>query len=122
MYSERYDPPALVVPISVKVIGSEFWTEFEALVDTGADVSAIPDVLHTKFDLLPFDYVEIETLLAESIEIEPTYRVSVRIAGLNKTFRIEAITSPEFILGRDILNRLVITADGPNLEFELRPG
>ena len=71
-------------------------------------------------DLLDFD--KMVTIAFNGREEEQlTYLVDILVAGRTFTdFEVVASPAPYVLLGRDILNQLVITFDGPQLTLEIR--
>ena len=90
-----------------------------AKLDTAADGSVIPIELVASMGLIDFDKV-VTISFDGSEEEQLTYLVDIFLAG--KAFTdIEVISSPlsYALLGRDILNQLIITLNGPQLGFTM---
>lgn len=111
LYSNEYDPPAPVVEV---VIVAAKRMGVEALVDSGADVTLIPISL---LEQIGARYSHTHRLRGVIGAYEPVdiFFVSVEIAS--QTIRgiraVAAQTDNETILGRDVLNQLVVTLHGP---------
>ncbi len=120
-YNQQIDPPA---PFLDVVIRHPYTPEQLRLVpaklDTGADLSAIPQSIADELGLLP-----VQTITAESFDgtrtTLDTYAVTLEIAQARFRY-IEVILIPEehALLGRDILNHFYSRLNGPTLTFDLR--
>jgi len=115
----EFEPPAPVVRARVRGPGDLVSADVPMLIDTGADVSIIPLSIAT----------------AVGAEAEPSH-VLIQFYGGNELTYSEAELQVEFlryrfrgpfllaesgygILGRNILNLLVVTLDGPHLQWAL---
>jgi predicted aspartyl protease len=84
-----------------------------ALVDTGADISVIPDGTAARLALPSAGRAIVAGIDGVSDEVG-TWHVIVRTPV--GSFTIEAAEiGPELIVGRDVLNRVVLRFDGPAL-------
>lgn len=122
-YSNEYDPPAPVLPISLAApaeapqIGLQL-----ALIDTGADGTFIPTAFLEQLDVPVIYATNVRSHLGERL-----HRVSVhQIDILIDTIRLPGIDvvsddwSNEIILGRNVLNKLRLFLDGPQEITRLR--
>lgn len=113
---EDFDPAAPVIEVQVdfgEVTGSTTFMQ----IDSGADMSCIPKEIVPPSKDLPYGYSYIVGYDGVKVP-RKTYYVSIRIAG--RTFEdIEAlpIEGEMGLVGRDVLNSLRLTLDGPNLQF-----
>ena len=117
-YSREKSPPCLIMPVSVSKIERATRLEINSLIDTGADISAIPEGMVKKLKLLPGGEIDIYGVFGK--RECPTYFISIYV---NKAyFDIEVISYPgeHFIMGRDLLNQFLLIADGPKEIFELK--
>jgi predicted aspartyl protease len=114
-YDTKYEPPAPTIPVGLSRSGETSASqEIVALVDTGADATMLPvDVLKSA----KTRYVQ--QRLMRGVMGEPTtvnlYLAAIHVAG-HVIHGIRAIAGPEgseAIIGRDVLNRLEITLNGP---------
>lgn len=113
--AENFDPPAPVAHVSLRdpATGASL-AEVPMLIDTGADVTLLPrsyiDQLGTEpavdiaYQIQGFDG---ESKLANMVELELTF------LGKKFTGQFLLVDQPMGILGRNILNVLSITFDGP---------
>ncbi len=120
-YSSDLDPPALLLPIHVRSYYSNGdGVETVGLLDTGADVSVIPEELCRQLGLLPWGTM-CAGGLGEEIEDRPTFLIRVQFDDCPGS-DLEVIASAKadyFLIGRDLLNDFILHADGPKKSFEL---
>ncbi len=119
-YDQTVEPP---VPFLDILVGhprlSDRSRRISARLDTGADLSAIPQVIADELELLAA-----RTILAESYDGSQTsirtYFVTLGIARA-RFRRLEVILIPEnyALLGRDVLNHFYAHLNGPDLTFGL---
>ncbi len=110
-YDQARRPPAPVVSIKLKRAGAEPAVVLTALVDTGADMTVIPQ--HVARELrLPF-VRRIQVFGVDgSARLATVNSVEVEIRGFQDL--VEAVAfGNEALIGRDLLNRWVAHLDGP---------
>lgn len=118
-YNAAFDPPAPFLTIQVSRINvDEPALMVECLVDTGADVSLIPQHLADTLELAPSDAMIVEGFDGEQQQL-PLFAVdvvveSVRLNGLE----VVSYPTSHAILGRDVLNHLRLLLDGPSQQLE----
>ena len=90
-----------------------------AKIDTGACVSVIPETVKRLLRLKPRGAIRLGNALSKSVAPYPRYSVNLAFAGWS--FDIRPISRPrtDVLIGRDVLNQLVLNADGPSQVFEL---
>ena len=115
IYSGEWDPPPPVLEIRLALPGESFSVgPLIALLDTGADATIVP-VRHLQPLEAPIaDSGYLRGLRGDRSAIF-TYRVDVEVAGLRLP-AIEVVgddSGAEVIVGRNVLNKLRITLDGP---------
>lgn len=113
-YLRNYDPAKPVIELMVGLLGrSHPKVATTMLVDSGADTTMLPlDVLQT-VSAKPIDHVRISSLFGASRSTE-IYVVDLHI-GHHHVRAVEGAALPagdENILGRDVLNYLVVTLNG----------
>jgi predicted aspartyl protease len=115
-----FDPPAPMVPARVRAPGGADWEALSAKVDTGADLSAVPDRVLEALDVAPVRVVRAATFTGALQEV-PVYRVDLELAG-ELLPRVEALATrrPYVIAGRNVLRHFVVKIDGPREQIELR--
>jgi hypothetical protein len=126
--SQIFDPPAPVVPIELRSPASP--TEpnparLIAQIDSGADGSAIPQILVDSLHLCKVDEVKVGGYDAGEegdFEIKPVYSVLLTVLPLKPVLAQVIPLSPETyaIIGRDIINEWLLTLDGPKLKAYLK--
>ncbi len=109
-YNSDYDPALPVVDFIVSHRGE---VSVSALLDTGADATMLPLPILNSVSA-PFSRLQgLRGIVGDWREVS-LYRVTIEIAS----FRLPAIQvvaldpSDEAILGRDVLNQLIVTLDG----------
>jgi len=117
---EGFTPAALLIPVSVSPLEGGKDCPATALIDTGADISVLPSKLREELDLTLLGYTECSGAFDEESKTVPTYYVRMSVADV-WIGEVEVIltSSPYVLLGRDILNSLLLIADGPKSVFEL---
>ena len=93
--------------------------DVQGLLDTGADQTTIP--LVTAQELRSRQIGDRDVRGATGVwESRPLYAVDIRFGGLVfSSVVVMAIDYPVVLIGRDILNDLVVTFDGPNETFTI---
>jgi predicted aspartyl protease len=119
-YNTTYDPPAPFVTIQISPFNqSDLRLSIDCLVDTGADITLIPQHVVTELKLAPEDALVVEGFDGERQQL-PLFAVDMvventHLAGLE----VVAYATTHAILGRDILNRFRLLLDGPAQALEL---
>lgn len=116
--SVDFTPPAPVV--EVRIIDGSSVETVEALVDSGADATCIPERVAEALELQPISVLRVggadggseDRLVyrAESIQFEGQTLGNVALIGLPVSYAI---------VGRDLMNRFVIRLEGPSLHFTI---
>jgi predicted aspartyl protease len=104
----------------VSALGSR---KLRALVDSGADATMIPIHMLNAVGAAYQDTMWMRGVTGARIEID-RYLVAIRI-DVQVIHGLSVIGAPEeaeAVLGRDLLNQLVITLDGPARVIEVRTG
>jgi predicted aspartyl protease len=89
-----------------------------ALVDTGADCTLVPAGVARRLHLPVVDRLLVEGL-GGAIRRAPVHLALVRLAGNRCLARVVAFDRVA-IVGRDLLNRLTLSLDGPRLTLSVR--
>jgi predicted aspartyl protease len=120
-YDHSIDPPAPFVQISVQHPAMNRREILMAQLDTGADISGIPQQVIDAMDLLAARSIPIEGYDEVCVQLS-TCVVALEVAGL-RFHRIEVVSLPgEYaLIGRDVLNHFYARLDGPDLMFDLSP-
>lgn len=119
-YSYDVFPPGLILPVYVSSIGTKDGKEVEAKIDTGADISVIPEKLRKELNLPPRGVIFVRGVFDRKLKAHPSFFVTLSI-NHSFSFDLEVISSPRkyFLIGRDLLNQIILHADGPSELFEL---
>jgi predicted aspartyl protease len=90
-----------------------------ALLDTAADLCALPDRLIEELELPP-----VEETVVVGFEEQPitalVYLVAIQVVGVRLYPAREVAHAADYgLLGRNVLNSLHVRLEGPDLEFDL---
>ena len=114
-YSAAYRPPMPTCYVSLGLAGSEATSgPFEALLDTGSDVSVVPYATLQKLGSRPVSRGRARSLWGDSRRVD-VHVVALSLDGL-RFGALQVLADEqgeEIILGRFVLNRLKIVLDGP---------
>lgn len=119
-YSVNHDPPAPIFQVTVaSMFNRRLRQTLPALLDTGSDVTAIPEELIERLNLYPIRQLQFEDLHANA-SIVFTYKVRLVFADIVIP-QLEVVPTGLnlVVVGRDILNRLNLHLYGPQLAFEI---
>lgn len=120
-YNQQLEPPAPFLDVVIRHPHTpEQMRRVAAKIDTGADLSAIPQAVATALDLLPAQTIVAESFDGSRTHIE-TYAVIMEVAQARFRY-IEVILIPDehALIGRDILNHFYAHLNGPELTLDLR--
>lgn len=117
--SRAFDPPAPMVPVSLRAPSGLDVVEIEAKLDTGADLCAVPDAHVEALGLPPVRAVRAAGFLGGMQEVV-VYRVDLTLDGVDYP-HVEALATrrPYAIIGRNVLRRLILRIDGPRERLEV---
>ena len=111
-YNHFLDPPAPYLSILVVNPYEPFpHISLEAKLDTGADLTALPENVIANLSLKQTDWLEVSGFAGTSIV--PTYEAKVEVAGHDVHLEIVTYSEEYALLGRDFLNHLRWLLDGP---------
>jgi len=120
-YSGLYNPPAPLIEVGVRGPGQDSReVRVTALVDSGTDATMLPiQVLRS----VGARYVQTRYVrgVTGTRQVADTFLAVVRIGSATIPIpeAVAVVRGEEAILGRDVLNQLVITLDGPALALEI---
>jgi hypothetical protein len=121
-YNRQVNPPApfVHVHLSAPLSGSR-GLELPAQIDTGADVTVVPESVVKLLALVQLDE-KVVAGFGGLRSIVPTYLLRLHIES-ESDFLVEVLTSggeTHVLLGRDVINRFRVRLDGPGglLEIE----
>jgi predicted aspartyl protease len=116
-YGARYTPPAPVLPLSVGRPGVTPTVLLSALVDTGADISVLPQGLPVRLGLPAVGRVTVTGIDSLPRPI-PVYAAEVAIDGYRATIRVVSLGATPLV-GRDLLNRMTAHLRGPGAVLDI---
>jgi len=118
-YDRNIDPPAPFVEVTVRHPVSDQQAALPAQLDTGADISGIPQRLVDKLGLVAARAIPVAGYDGVCVSLF-TYVVTLQVAGTRFRY-VEVVSLPEecVLLGRDVLNRFFARLNGPELTFDL---
>lgn len=117
-YDNSFSPPAIVLPVTVTgVIQTHPGITAQGLIDTGADITAIPASLQEKLDLYPFSRLQMEDARGVK-DVVYTYEVMLAAAGQSpQVLEVILLPFPFVVLGRDWLQAYYLLLNGPEGTF-----
>lgn len=116
-YDGSFDPPAPIVPLRIGNPGDGTAVLAPGLVDSGADCTLIPPSLARRLRLPAVGRIEIEGVGGGGGSTT-VYAAFLEVAESGFLARLAAF-GEEVIVGRDLLNRIVILLDGPRRQVRL---
>ncbi len=118
-YTRSFSPPALVIPVVVEDKDRNNSMVVEAKVDTGADITTMPESVIDKLKLKPADFVDVRGPF-DDYKVVPTYLIFARLED-GREFRLKVVPNKKgiMLLGRDALNGVVLDANGPKQIFSI---
>jgi predicted aspartyl protease len=120
-YDPTYDPPAAVLDVTIvnPFIKGQPRINGRGVVDSGAFKSVIPQTWASQIELLPI--TEIVTIGYDGKEQkQPASIANIVINGhVFEYAEVLLIKRYTALIGRDILNQLKLTLDGPHLQFDI---
>ena len=121
-YSYEEFPAALFLTVRVSPRGKRNanFRECKAKIDTGASLTVIPEELQKELRLPPREPVRVRSAFDAEGKIRPTFSVILSISH-SFSFSLLVLSSPiEYcLIGRDVLNQIILNANGPSEFFEL---
>ncbi len=120
-YDSSFDPPALCIEVTIaNTINRRKRRVLHALLDTDADITAIPREQVDLLNLYRRDQIQLETVDGTN-SIIYTYAVRFKFGDL-VIQRLEVILTglDIVIVGRDVLNQLYLRLDGPHQQFAVQ--
>ncbi len=118
-YSSEYSPPAPALKVKLSKPFSDLSMELQAKVDSGADMTVVPQHAISELRLIPASRISVTSFDGRAVW---RYTYYVNLSFQDFEFRmVEVIPSKreDMLLGRDILNRLKAILDGKRLSFSL---
>lgn len=118
-YSFDYNPPAPALKARLTKPLSNNSIELKAKLDTGADITVLPEHAVNELRLIPASRVSVSSLDGQEV-FRYTYFIDIAFQKY-KFPMIEVISARrrDALLGRDVLNMLKTSLDGKALSFDL---
>ena len=120
-YSRNFNPPAPVVEVSISAPLSRVSTSSTALVDSGADITVIPERIIAQLKLRRVDSTPVSGFGKRVIQAT-VYSATLETEGISesKIYRILGWSEDYALIGRDLLNQLIAVLNGPSQELSLQ--
>jgi hypothetical protein len=119
-YDPTFDPPAIMLSMTVAgIVHRRPRLEVAAIIDTGADVTAVPETFENRLKLYPIGRLNLEDVNAFTTPVF-TYDAFLAVKG-EPAKKMEVVLTPYpfVILGRDWLRDYYLLLDGPGQQFQL---
>ncbi len=119
-YDSNFDPPAPILEISVSTpISEEPQIKLKALIDSGADLTAIPQQIIDRLQLYPVDEINVSDYEGKVLP-KTLYTVSLYITNFKpKIIRVVSTEEDLIFLGRDVINNWELLLDGRKEIFDI---
>ena len=119
-YNATFRPPAPTIASKLRAPGRGAWFDIEALIDSGSDLCGVPIEVANALDLPQVRRVPavgFEGTVSQVI----VYRMDI-VLGRKRFLRAEALglVRPYALIGRNVLNELVVELNGPARTLTLR--
>ncbi len=118
-YDKKMNPPGLSVPVVISNLKRQNSKRLAAEIDTGGGISSIPADLVKSWDLIPFESIDARGTFGSFKEMK-VYVVRVKFDdGRQLKTKVIENNRSSVILGRNVLNEMILYADGPGKIFTL---
>lgn len=120
-YDLAFTPPAPVIPVYLSgTVYTRPRVKVPALIDTAADITAVPSFLVNRLKLYQVGRTQLEGI--EAIK-SPVFTYKVRLIVNDKVFSPLEVVLVDYdfvVLGRDVLANYYLLLNGPEETFDLR--
>lgn len=119
-YSSEFDPPAILLTATLSgVVHGRPRLTLPALIDTGADMTAVPQTAVSRLRLFEVGRITVEDIGGRlSVMDIYTARLSVDSLGVQE-IEVVQTAQPFIVLGRDWLQSYYLRLNGPERQFEI---
>ncbi len=117
---KEFDPPAAVVPVTIENPLNGKRETTRALIDTGADITAVPRQLVKTLELAP--HAKLPIVGIDGLWLDRhTYVVNIDFPDLRVDHRIVIAWEGDFcVIGRDFLTEFTLTYNGKEGTFQFQ--
>ncbi|MEZ4620264.1 MAG: hypothetical protein R2867_32810 [Caldilineaceae bacterium] len=119
-YESTYDPAMPIIEINIGAVGASPMLMINALIDSGADGTIIPLHVLKQIGARKYQKKWLRTITGQRVQID-LYLIVVQLGGMQPV-RLAVAGDPqlnEAVVGRDLLNQLVVKLDGPAMAVEV---
>lgn len=116
-YGRQYHPPAPVLPLRVGRPGAAPAVLVPALVDTGADLSVLPQGLPARLQLPAVGRLAVAGVEGVPRQL-PVYAVEVSVNGYRAIVRAVSLGAT-MLVGRDLINKVTLHLHGPEAALDV---
>jgi len=117
-YDTKRTPPAPLLLLRVGLPQTEPATAVAALVDSGADITVLPEGLPETLGLPQIGEVAVRGV-GDAVRRVPVYAAELKAAGWRGIVEVAGIGG-ESLLGRDVLNAWIVMLDGPRQTLRVK--
>lgn len=120
-YDSTYTPPAPALDLRLAAPGDTPKAgPLTAIVDTGSDATLIPNQYLEQVEAIDSGDAVLHSVLGETREVH-LYEVDIHIDSLlvPGVIVVGDDYGDEIVMGRDVLNKLILLLDGPRNEIEI---
>ncbi len=112
-YNPSFQPPAPMLRVGISAPQGQGVIQLQALIDTGSDISILPESVIEGLGIIRAGTVELEGYDGETTEATAfIVRVSL-LTGRQWSVAVVAWSQSHGLIGRNLLNHWRLTLDGP---------
>lgn len=116
-YDTRDDPPSLRFNVRISTLGHTESIPYLGKVDTGADLTKVPDILKSQLEPLMQMGEKVFRYGNKTTETHPTYLATIHLNGFSLDAEVYFRDAEYILIGRNVLNQIRLCADGRNFTF-----